>query len=184
MKKIENRRAQQRKINIQADGAKEHQISYGQARGTPINGAVAEGTPLEMPNPGKVPRDFQFEVREINVDGTPIIDFSNESTSTNSSEDDDKFARYFDEQKIKARPNTAYFTCSDFHQLSVPNGQPLDPNSPLFISLLLPSSSMGASVPLLANGDSSDAVVEINCQVVDINVLPSGQIAAPIQVMS
>jgi len=179
---------------IQADSdsdkssANEHRRAYGAGRelrrGNTI-GAVAEGTPVNMPNIQNGKTEYEFETREINVDGTPIIDFINESSPGNTSEDDDKFAKYFDEQKIKRRPNTAYFTCTDFHQLSIPNSEPLDPDSPLFISLLLPSFSLGGeNVPLLSNGDSSNAFVEINCQVVDVNVLPSGQIATPIQVMS
>jgi len=118
-------------------------------------------------------------------------EFSNESNPSNPNVsrnlviNNESLTKFFDEEVIKYRRNTAYFTCSDFQQLTPLQDEAFDPNSPFYVSFIVPSSAMPnskfAASRTIEEAGLSNGVVEINCQVIDVNI---GQITAPVAMVS
>jgi len=100
--------------------------------------------------------------------GVNFMEFMNESINSNVSEMEDAEVRRWFSDRLRVRPNTAFFSVSDFQQIIPPNMQPFDSNAPFFVSLLVPARS-------LANQLSSDgsvvenSVIEVIAKVVDVN---------------
>jgi len=115
-------------------------------------------------------------------------EFSNESNNDNSNFtknlviDSESLTKFFDDEVIKYRRNTAYFTASDFQQLTPLQNEAFDPNSPFYVSFIVPSSAMpNSNLASSPPQDISNGVVEINCQVIDVNI---GRISAPVAMVS
>jgi len=101
--------------------------------------------------------------------GVNFVEFMNESINSNVSEMQDGEMRKWFSDRLKVRPNTAFFTVSDFQQIIPPNAQPFDSNSPFFVSLLVPASSLMNGLPSTAGHVVDNSVFEVIAQVVDVN---------------
>jgi hypothetical protein len=113
-------------------------------------------------------------------------EFANESSAVDDSKQSPDLVRWFN-NNIQPKPNTAYMACSDVQQIIPENSQPFDPNAPLYVSFLVPSSH--------AHGNGSDStamkgedsiMMEITCQIVDISIthglsqMPSEPLSIPV----
>jgi len=67
------------------------------------------------------------------------------------------------------KPNTSYLMCANVCQISPPSDVQIYPNSPQFISFLIPPDSLGSSEEISAGNQS---VLEVTCSVADISFLP------------
>lgn len=102
---------------------------------------------------------------------TNFKEFVNETASfTNISQlAEDSVVKNWFKERLKVRPNTAFFAVSDFQQIVVPQSEVHD-KSPFYISLLVPARSLAAYRRLPSgSGSTDDSVVEIACQVVEFN---------------
>jgi regulator of replication initiation timing len=100
-----------------------------------------------------------------------MAEFMNESSPSNISNlsENSEVAHFFSE-RLKQQPNTAFFTCSDFHQIVPPSPPHYDPESPLFLSLLVPARTLPHQGRILSSEDTTeDTAIEIHCQIVGIN---------------
>ena len=70
------------------------------------------------------------------------------------------------------KPNTTYLMCNDIQQVTPPENVPRDANSPLLIAFLLPSDSFNGTSPQSAPGHENNGMLEVTCQVIDVNILP------------
>jgi len=100
--------------------------------------------------------------------GVNFMEFMNESINSNVSEMEDAEVKKWFSDRLRIRPNTAFFSVSDFQQIIPPNVQPFDSNAPFFVSLLVPASSFVNQLP---SGSHlvDDSVIEVVAQVVDVN---------------
>eukprot|EP01114_Cavostelium_apophysatum_P006939 TRINITY_DN1854_c0_g1_i1.p1 TRINITY_DN1854_c0_g1~~TRINITY_DN1854_c0_g1_i1.p1 ORF type:complete len:498 (-),score=158.37 TRINITY_DN1854_c0_g1_i1:139-1632(-) len=161
--------------------------NQGYQRRIQINSEVDPVVPVASADIPDVPSDTLIpEIAEVQMG-----EFSNESQSTQfnitgdslaQDRDGDLVNRYFEEDIIKYRPNTAYYACSDLTQLTPPKSEPFDQDAPYYISFVVPSS--GLPNHRLSNEDSDNTIVEIHCRVVDVHISPAGQLSAPVQVVS
>jgi len=100
--------------------------------------------------------------------GVNFMEFMNESINGNVSEMEDVEVKKWFSDRLKVRPNTAFFSVSEFQQIIPPNAQPFDSNAPFFVSLLVPARSLTQQLP--ADGQAVDnSVIEVIAQVVDVN---------------
>jgi hypothetical protein len=99
--------------------------------------------------------------------GVNFMEFMNESINSNVSEMEDVEVRKWFTDRLRVRPNTAFFSVSDFQQIIPPNMQPFDSNAPFFVSLLVPASSFTNQ---LSDGSVVDnSMIEVTAQVVNVN---------------
>eukprot|EP01119_Soliformovum_irregulare_P004023 TRINITY_DN15032_c0_g1_i1.p1 TRINITY_DN15032_c0_g1~~TRINITY_DN15032_c0_g1_i1.p1 ORF type:complete len:503 (-),score=150.13 TRINITY_DN15032_c0_g1_i1:218-1726(-) len=70
-------------------------------------------------------------------------------------------------EKQRENPNTAFFTTSSLSQIMTPDMPKLNPDEPLFISLLIPISTNSENLENSENPENS--VVEILCRVMSVN---------------
>jgi len=125
-----------------------------------------------LPDSPTTSNSIDFMPLQLDI-GMVMEEFENESSSSNvTSLVQNPENKTLDELNIKVRPNTAYFISNDFHHIKVPHAEPFDQNKPLYISLIVPSSTL----PSASLGDS---FIEINCQLMEINISPAGQLATP-----
>jgi len=114
----------------------------------------------------------ELEETESNEMRTNIMaEFMNETSPSNISHlsDNAELSHFFSE-RLKQRPNTAFFTCEDFHQIIPPSLPRFDPNSPLYLSLLVPARSLPHQGRVLSSEDTTeDTAIEITCQFVGVN---------------
>jgi len=73
-------------------------------------------------------------------------------------------------EQLKHRPNTAFFSVSDFQQIVTPEMGEFDGNSQIYISLLVPARSLAAYQRLPdAVHPANKGVMEITCQMMGVN---------------
>jgi len=99
-----------------------------------------------------------------------MAEFMNESSPSNISHlsENSEVVHFFSE-KLKQQPNTVFFTSSDFQQI-VPSPLPhYDPESPFFLSLLVPARTLHPGANLSSKDTTEDTAIEISCQIVGIN---------------
>jgi hypothetical protein len=74
------------------------------------------------------------------------------------------------------RPNTTYLMCSDVRHVTPPESVPCDPKSPMFLAFLIPPdsplSSTTNNTTSNSNSNTNSNLIEVTCQVIDINLLP------------
>jgi len=98
-----------------------------------------------------------------------FAEMMNESLNQNVSELQDAETQKWFAERLKLRPNTAFFSVTDFQQIIPPNMQPIDSNSPFFVSLLLPARSLANQLPSTGVMELENTVIEVTCQVVAVN---------------
>jgi len=98
-----------------------------------------------------------------------FAEMMNESINSNVSELQDVEMQKWFTERLKVRPNTAFFSVSDFQQIIPPNMQPFDSNSPFFVSLLVPARSLANQLPATANHAVENSVIEVTCQIIGVN---------------
>jgi len=115
--------------------------------------------------------------------GTPVhIElFSNESTNQASNLsantvpiDSNLLSRLISDEYFQYKKNTAYVTVSNMVQLKPTQSEPFEPDAPLYISFILPTSVLPRSTSTLPvnEGLNDNMIVEINCNVVEVNISP------------
>jgi len=100
--------------------------------------------------------------------GVNFMEFMNESINSNVSEMEDAEVKKWFSDRLRMRPNTAFFSVSEFQQIIPPNMHPFDTNAPFFVSLLIPSRSFSNQLPS-KNNEKDKSVIEVIAQVVDVN---------------
>jgi len=98
-----------------------------------------------------------------------FAEMMNESLNHNVSELQDAEMQKWFSERLKVRPNTAFFSVTDFQQIIPPNMQPFDSNSPFFVSLLLPARSLANQLPSTTAHAIENTIIEVTCQVVAVN---------------
>eukprot|EP01116_Phalansterium_solitarium_P025721 TRINITY_DN9974_c0_g1_i1.p1 TRINITY_DN9974_c0_g1~~TRINITY_DN9974_c0_g1_i1.p1 ORF type:complete len:591 (+),score=174.93 TRINITY_DN9974_c0_g1_i1:154-1926(+) len=120
--------------------------------------------------------------------------FMNSSTPVISTDQDADLNSWSHNRTRTSRPNTAYVTCpSGLRQVIPADTDPLDPDAPFYISMLIPTrSTLGSKskAKFLSNSSSMDqdqdqdtedgpeGMLEITCQVVDIQMIPFKNVPA------
>lgn len=97
-----------------------------------------------------------------------FAEFMNESNTLSQLTVDDDNALSMIQNRLKDRPNTAFFVASDFHQIIVPESDPFDPQSNLYLSILVPANQIDKGLHS-ANETHDIPVIEITCQVLEVN---------------
>jgi len=98
-----------------------------------------------------------------------FAEMMNESINSNVSELHDAEMQKWFKERLKVRPNTAFFSVSEFQQIIPPNMQPFDGNLPFFVSLLVPARSLANQLPASSNNAVDNSVIEVTCQIVEVN---------------
>jgi hypothetical protein len=73
------------------------------------------------------------------------------------------------------KPNTTYLLCSDVRHLTPPESIPRDNRSPMFLAFLIPPDSLTnstSSTNLNSTNSGNNSMIEVTCQIVDLNLLP------------
>jgi hypothetical protein len=82
---------------------------------------------------------------------------------------DSPLNQYIEQNRSLFHPNTAIMTCNDLRQIVPLNAQPISPDEPLYMSLLIPQPPTTDLTDLSATTkDGNQSFIEITCQVVNV----------------
>jgi len=98
-----------------------------------------------------------------------MVEVMNESIHHNVSEFESKETEQWFSERLKLRPNTAFFSVSDFQQIIPTDMTSFDSGTPFFISLLVPSKTLANQLPPNPHVKVDNSIIEVTCQVLAVN---------------
>jgi len=98
-----------------------------------------------------------------------MVEVMNESIHHNVSEFESKETELWFSERLKLRPNTAFFSVSDFRQIIPTDMTSFDSGTPFFISLLVPSRTLANQLPPNPHVRVDNSIIEVTCQVLAVN---------------